>query len=87
MSYPLLNYGTNDPLNFHLDDVNCIGNESKLSECGHRGIGIHDCRAGSDETGVLCTGKHFQTLKTASIITDGLYIHCQALFANMGVFS
>uniref|UniRef100_A0A669E7K0 SRCR domain-containing protein n=1 Tax=Oreochromis niloticus TaxID=8128 RepID=A0A669E7K0_ORENI len=26
-----------------LDDVTCTGNESKLSECQHRGFGSHDC--------------------------------------------
>ena len=41
----------------HLDDVACYGNESMLSECPHRGIGIQDCTAGIDEAGVMCTGK------------------------------
>ena len=26
-----------------LDDVNCIGNEGRLIDCRHRGIGTHNC--------------------------------------------
>ena len=44
-------------LNIHLDDVACYGNESKLSECKHRGIGLENCEEGVDEAGVICTGK------------------------------
>ena len=58
VSYPLLshdNYAI-QPL-IHLDDVDCTGNESMLSECSHRGISIHNCVAGAEDAGVICTSR------------------------------
>ena len=40
-----------------MDNVDCSGNESKLSECQHQGVGIYDCVEGFEEAGVICTGK------------------------------
>ncbi|XP_032365728.1 scavenger receptor cysteine-rich domain-containing group B protein [Etheostoma spectabile] len=40
-----------------LDDVNCTGSESKLSECSHNGVGSHDCNHNED-AGVVCEGKY-----------------------------
>ena len=41
-----------------LDDINCSGNESNLTQCGHRGLGSHNCRHHED-AGVVCEGnKH-----------------------------
>ncbi|XP_022603703.1 soluble scavenger receptor cysteine-rich domain-containing protein SSC5D-like isoform X3 [Seriola dumerili] len=37
-----------------LDNVNCSGNEGTLSECEHRGFGIHDCEHNED-AGVICS--------------------------------
>uniref|UniRef100_A0A668VSH4 SRCR domain-containing protein n=1 Tax=Oreochromis aureus TaxID=47969 RepID=A0A668VSH4_OREAU len=36
-----------------LDEVTCIGTESKLSECRHGGFGSHDC-GHSENAGVVC---------------------------------
>ena len=42
-------------MNFYLDDVSCIGNETKLVDCFYPG-GNHNCRPGIDDAGVVCTG-------------------------------
>ena len=57
-SYSLLSYGNggDEPL-IHLDDVHCNGDESTLAQCSNSGIGIHNCREGRDEAGVICTSK------------------------------
>ena len=36
-----------------LDEVQCRGNESKLSECSHAGINNNNCDH-SDDIGVIC---------------------------------
>lgn len=38
-----------------LDDVNCNGNEANLTQCRHRGFGVHNCRH-SEDAGVFCSG-------------------------------
>ena len=38
-----------------LDDVGCLGNETRLEDCVHDGIGIHNC-AHFEDAGVLCLG-------------------------------
>ena len=40
----------------YLDEVACNGTESRLADCGHRGIGIHDC-VHSEDAGVVCQGE------------------------------
>ncbi|XP_030609362.1 deleted in malignant brain tumors 1 protein-like [Archocentrus centrarchus] len=37
-----------------LDDVTCSGNENFLTQCQHRGFGVHDCVHGED-AGVICS--------------------------------
>nr|XP_058957417.1 deleted in malignant brain tumors 1 protein-like [Pocillopora verrucosa] len=39
--------------NIWMDDVNCGGNERKLSECKHQGWGKHDC-GHSKDAGAIC---------------------------------
>ena len=56
-SYPVQRYGSGNPLNFHLDNVYCTGNESKLSDCYHLGVGVHNCFKGYEEAGVVCNSK------------------------------
>ena len=36
-----------------LDDVDCMGSESRLSECPHAGVREHNCVHGED-VGVRC---------------------------------
>ena len=43
-----------DPL-YVLDDVHCMGTETKLSDCSHSGVGVYDCYSG--QAGVICTSK------------------------------
>ena len=35
------------------DDVDCTGNETRLIECSHRGVGVHNC-VHSEDAGVSC---------------------------------
>ena len=37
-----------------LDDVRCTGSESRLDQCGHRGVGSHNCDHDED-AGVVCS--------------------------------
>ena len=56
-SYPLSSHDSYDiPPPIHLDNVQCDGTESMLSECTHQGIGVHNCFEGVSEAGVVCTG-------------------------------
>ena len=50
-SYPVLS-----KLPYHLDYVNCRGDEKLLSECRHYELSIHRCNS---ESRVLCSGKLF----------------------------
>ena len=36
-----------------LDNVNCAGNEMRLIDCSHNGLGVHDCTH-ADDAGVRC---------------------------------
>ncbi|XP_039630683.1 deleted in malignant brain tumors 1 protein-like [Polypterus senegalus] len=38
-----------------MDDVSCSGRESSLLECGHNGLGKHNC-ASDEDAGVICSG-------------------------------
>ena len=58
-SYPLISFGNRgeSPL-IHLDDVHCLGTEEKLTDCSHRGLGVHNCPTGYAEAGVICTSMY-----------------------------
>ena len=36
-----------------LDDVDCSGSESSLSECSHNGVGVHNC-GHYEDVGIAC---------------------------------
>ena len=38
----------------HLDDVQCDGSESRLANCSHLGVGVHNCHP-SEDAGVICS--------------------------------
>lgn len=40
----------------HLDDLSCLGNETRLEQCTHPGVGNHDC-SNEEDAGVVCTGE------------------------------
>ncbi|XP_064176538.1 deleted in malignant brain tumors 1 protein-like isoform X6 [Anguilla rostrata] len=51
-----------------IDDVDCSGSESSLSQCSHRGLGEHDCDHGGD-AGAVCSGQLLHVrLPAASLI-------------------
>ena len=55
-SYPLLEYGS-IVLNIYFSNIDCHGNESKLSECKRHRMGFKNCVEGIEEAGVICTSK------------------------------
>ena len=58
--YSHFGYGTGPII---LDSVNCIGNESKITQCTHLGVGVttSNCYHNYD-AGVECPGKHMNLL-------------------------
>ena len=40
-----------------LDDVQCRGNESRLDQCHHSGVGNHDC-VHAEDAGVVCQSEY-----------------------------
>ncbi|XP_076443253.1 uncharacterized protein LOC143281873 isoform X2 [Babylonia areolata] len=51
-------YGT-PPRTTYLDDMDCMGTESNVLDCGHRGWGIHNCKP-SEAVSVRCLEDNFQ---------------------------
>ena len=44
----------------YLDEVTCMGDETRLAECLHKGIASHDC-SHSQDAGVVCRGEYNNT--------------------------
>ena len=42
-----------------LDDVNCLGTETKVLSCTNSGIGVHNC-VHSEDVGIKCEGDCYQ---------------------------
>lgn len=40
----------------HLDELSCTGNETRLADCQHGGVGNHNC-GHNEDAGVVCVGK------------------------------
>ncbi|XP_028261027.1 scavenger receptor cysteine-rich domain-containing group B protein-like [Parambassis ranga] len=51
-----------------LDNVQCRGNESDITECAHQGFGSHNCGHGEDAS-VICQGPNRTTLMSISPFT------------------
>ncbi|XP_053474068.1 deleted in malignant brain tumors 1 protein [Ictalurus furcatus] len=63
-----------------LDDVQCSGNESDITQCSHNGYGEHDCHH-TEDAGVTCSGTetlfHIMTLSS-------MYIHAYDMRRKKG---
>ena len=42
-----------------LDNLVCTGSETRLIDCPHNGVGMHNC-AHSEDAGAVCTSTHFK---------------------------
>ncbi|XP_034395543.1 uromodulin [Cyclopterus lumpus] len=57
-----------------LDDVSCFGNELSITDCRHRGFGVHNC-AHSEDASVICELQHTPTQPSHLICgNDALHI-------------
>ena len=64
---------SNDSLFYHLDNFDCIGNETALFECKYGEVGVHNCYVRRQEAGVMCNSK-IQLLNFCSLIYSYMII-------------
>ena len=53
---------------YYLDNVGCRGDEDRLSECEHNGIGVHNCFVRYEEAGVECNSMFYLPMSTHSLL-------------------
>ena len=62
----------------YLDNVGCRGSESRLIDCYHNVIGVHNCDH-SDDAGIRCRGKA-KKIRTWKIVVSSnitrAFFHC-----------
>ena len=58
-----------DDVEIVLDDVRCYGNESRLIDCFHAGLGLENCN-GNELAGVVCKGSYDNELCTLLKFTN-----------------
>ncbi|XP_022778506.1 scavenger receptor cysteine-rich domain-containing group B protein-like, partial [Stylophora pistillata] len=64
-----------------LDNVQCVGNETSITQCNHRGWGVENCRHNQD-AGVVCRPSdesRAQALQCPSLVTEGSSVHLQCI--------
>ena len=57
-----------------LDEVRCTGSESRLIDCPHEGIGVHNC-VHNEDAGVQCHRLRKFTHDYDNIIYQGIHLH------------
>ena len=61
----------------YLDNVFCMGNEARLTDCQHQGIEFHNCFHFED-AGVVCSGDYSHTPHTSTYtLSHTCTIPCQ----------
>ena len=58
----------------YLDDVFCMGNEARLTDCQHQGIESHNCLH-IEDAGVVCSGEYSHTPHTSTYTLSHTLFH------------